>query len=212
MENKYKKIQTVGTNATLKVIPGHFATNHSHINYYLDMTTAKSRISEAQEIAKGMAGLYMYDSVIDTIVCMEGTDVIGAFLAEDLKKSGFMSVNMHKTIYVVRPEFNMNSQIIFRENLQPMIEDKHVIILTSTVTTGRALNKAIESVQYYGGVVQGISAIFSAVTEMNGIQIRSVFGKKDVPDYEDFDYRECPLCKKGIKLDALVNAFGYSKL
>lgn len=212
MENKYTKIHTSGTNAVLKVVPGHFATNHAHINYYLDMTTLKTRVSEAMQVARAMAGLYMYDSVIDTIVCMEGTEVIGAFLAEELTRSGFMSMNMHKTIYVVRPEFNMNSQIIFRENLQPMIEEKHVIILTATVTTGRALNKAIESVKYYGGILQGISAVFSACDMIDGIPIRSVFGRKDVPDYADYDYHECPLCKEGKKLDALVNAFGYSKI
>ncbi len=212
MENKYTKIHIAGTDAALKVTPGHFATNHSHINYYLDMTTLKTRINEAQQIARSMAGLYMYDSVIDTIVCMEGTEVIGAFLAEELSRSGFMSMNMHKTIYVVRPEFNMNSQIIFRENLQPMIRDKHVIILVATVTTGRALNKAIESTQYYGGILQGISAIFSARDTIDGVQIRSVFGKKDLPDYADYDYHDCPLCRAGKKLDALVNAFGYSVL
>lgn len=209
---KYTKIQTVGTQAALKIVPGHFATNHAHINYYLDMTTIKTRISEAQQVAKGLAGLYMYDSVIDTIVCMEGTEVIGAFFAEELKKSGFMSMNMHKTIYVVRPEFNMNSQIIFRENLQPMIRDKHVIILMATVTTGRALNKAIESIKYYGGILQGVSAVFSACDTIDDVPIRSVFGRKDIPDYADYDYRECPLCKAGKKLDALVNAFGYSMI
>ena len=39
MDNKYVKIHTTGCNAPLKVTPGHFATNHAHINYYLDMTT-----------------------------------------------------------------------------------------------------------------------------------------------------------------------------
>ena len=34
MDNKYVKIHTTGCNAPLKVTPGHFATNHAHINYY----------------------------------------------------------------------------------------------------------------------------------------------------------------------------------
>ena len=32
----------------LKAYPGHFATNHSHINYYLDITPIKCRHTEAQ--------------------------------------------------------------------------------------------------------------------------------------------------------------------
>ena len=134
METRYRKIATIGTNAALKVTPGHFATNHSHINYYLDMTTLKTRAVEAQDVAKGMVGMYLYGTVVDTIVCMEGTEVIGAFLAEELSRNGFLSMNKHKTIYIVKPEFNNNSQIIFRDNIVPMVKGKHVIILMATVT------------------------------------------------------------------------------
>lgn len=212
MESRYIKIGTTGTNVQLRVIPGHFATNHSHINYYLDMTTLKTRISEAQEAAKALAHLYLYHKPVDTIVCMEGTDVIGAFLAEELTRSGFLSTNRHKTIYVVHPEFNTNSQLIFRDNLVPMIRNKNILALFSSVTTGKSVNKVIETIDYYGGILQEVSAVFSDVDEVNGTPIRCVFGKKDLPNYHTYDYRDCELCKKKEKLDALVNAFGYSAL
>ena len=32
----------------LRVAQGHFATNHSHINYYIDITYEKTRLSEAK--------------------------------------------------------------------------------------------------------------------------------------------------------------------
>ena len=48
METSYTKIHTMGTDTALKVTPGHFATNHSHTNYYVDMTTLKARTNEAQ--------------------------------------------------------------------------------------------------------------------------------------------------------------------
>ena len=212
MENKYVKIKTAGTDVALKVMPGHYATNHAHINYYIDMTTMKTRTSEAQELAKDLVSMYLYDTVIDTIVCMEETEVIGAFLSEELTQGGFLSMNAHKTIYVVSPEFNNNSQIIFRENLIPMIRGKHVMILMASVTTGLTVNKAIECIQYYDGILMGVSAIFSAIDEMNGVPIKAVFGKKDLPDYEYSDYRNCPQCKAVKKLDALVNTFGYSTI
>ena len=34
-------------NVPLRVVKGHFATNHSHINYYIDVTKQKVRLSEA---------------------------------------------------------------------------------------------------------------------------------------------------------------------
>lgn len=212
MEKSYTKIYTTGTTVPLKIRPGHFATNHAHTNYYIDVTTLKARTEEAEGVAQALVGMYLYDTVIDTIVCMEGTEVIGAFLAEELAKGGFLSTNAHKSIYVISPEFNNNSQIIFRDNLIPMIRDKHVMILMASVTTGRTLNKAVESIQYYGGVLQGASAIFSTMDSLDGVPIKAVFGKKDLPDYSYSDYRDCPLCKSGKKIDALINTFGYSPM
>ncbi len=212
MELNYKKITASGVNVPLKVVKGHFATNHAHTNYYIDLTTIKSRVSEAQEIASALCHMYLYDMIVDTIVCMEGTEVIGTLLAQELTKGGFLSLNAHKTIYIIKPEFNSNSQIIFKDNFKPMLNGKNVIILTATVTTGLTVNKAIEGVQYYGGIIRSVSAVFSILKEANGIPIISVFGQNDLPDYEYNDYRNCPICKAGKKLDALINPYGYSKL
>lgn len=212
MENRYSKIYASGCTAPLKIRGGHFATNHAHINYYIDMTTLKARISEAQEVARSLAGMFLYDTAVDTIVCMEGTEVIGGFLAEELTKAGVMSMNAHKTMYVVTPEYNSNSQIVFRENILPMIHGKNVVLLMASVTTGLSLNKGIEAIQYYGGILRGVTAIFSILEEINGFRITSIFGKQDVPDYLYADYRDCPLCKQGKKLEALVNAYGYFNL
>ena len=35
-------------NVPLRVVKGHFATNHSHINYYIDVTKQKVRLNEAE--------------------------------------------------------------------------------------------------------------------------------------------------------------------
>ena len=54
---------------------------------------------------------------------------------------------------------------MFRDNKQRMIENQQVLILAASVTTGKTISKAIESILYYGGTVCGVSAIFSAVYE-----------------------------------------------
>ena len=96
MELKYDKIQTTGTDTPLKIVKGHFATNHAHTNYYFDLTTVKSRLSEAGGIAQALVHMYLYDMIVDTIVCMEGTEVIGTLLAQELTKGGFMSSTMEE--------------------------------------------------------------------------------------------------------------------
>ena len=102
----------------LRVARGHFATNHSHINYYIDITFAKTRLAEAQSVAKTLVATFKNDTPVDTILCLDGTAVIGTCVAQELTKSGFQNMNAHKTIYIVEPEYNSNSQMIFRDNIQ----------------------------------------------------------------------------------------------
>ena len=178
MDNRTFKLST--SQVPLKVTPGHFATNHAHVNYYLDSTTLKSRQSEARETARALVGAYVYNTVVDTIVCLEGMQVVGAYLADELTQAGVMSRNAHQTIYVVSPEFNSNSQMIFRDNLQPMIKGKNILLLLAVVTTGKTIAKGMECIQYYGGILQGISAIFTAVDQVDGIPIHSVYTKREL--------------------------------
>ena len=199
-------------NVPLRVAHGHFATNHSHINYYIDITYPKTRLSEAQEVAKQMVATFKNNTPVDTILCLDGTAVIGTCLAQELTKSGFRTINAHQTIYVIEPEYNSNSQMIFRDNIQSMVRNKNVLILMASCTTGYTANKGIEAISYYGGEVVGVAALYSMVDEINGLPVRSVFNVKDIPDYESFDYKDCPYCKRGRKLDALVNSHGYSWL
>ena len=198
--------------APLRIARGHFATNHSHINYYIDITYQKTRLSEAKDSAYQLVSNFINDTPVDTIVCMDGTAVLGACVAEELSKSGFNTINAHQTIYVVEPEYGPHSQMIFRDNIQPMIRGKHVLVLMASVTTGYTANRAISSISYYGGRVAGLAAIYSAVNEVDGYPVRSVYSLSDLPDYETYDYRDCPYCKRGQKLDALVNSHGISAL
>ena len=199
-------------NVPLRVARGHFATNHSHINYYIDITYQKTRLSEAKDSARELVAHFINNTPVDTVLCLDGTAVLGTCVAQELTKTGFRTINAHQTIYVLEPEYNSNSQIIFRDNIHPMIRNKHVLVLMASVTTGYTAKRAIEAIGYYGGHVAGVAAIYRAVDEVAGYPVRSVYSLEDLPDYESYDYRECPYCKRCKKLDALVNSFGYSEL
>ncbi len=199
-------------NVPLRIARGHFATNHSHINYYIDITYQKTRLSEAQATAYELVSHFINNTPVDTILCLDGTAVLGTCVAQELTKSGFRTMNAHQTIYVMEPEYNANSQIIFRDNAQPMIRGKHVLVLMASVTTGFTATKAIEAIGYYGGYVAGVASIYRAVDEISGHPVRSIYSVNDLPDYASYDYRDCPYCKAGQKIDALVNSFGFSVL
>ena len=198
--------------APLRVARGHFATNHSHINYYVDITYQKTRLSEARDSAQQLVKHFVSDTPVDTILCLDGTAVIGTCLADELTKSGFCTINEHQTIYVLEPEYNANSQIVFRDNNVGMIRGKHVMVLMASVTTGYTAKRSLEAIGYYGGHVAGVAAIYSAVEEVGGYPVRSVYDINDLPGYASYDYKDCPFCKEGRKLDALVNSFGISSL
>ena len=206
------KLPTKKSDLFLRVAKGHFATSHSHINYYIDVTTQKSRLSEARAVAKELVSAYQHNTIVDTVLCLDGTQVIGTCLANELTKDGFANMNAHQTIYVVTPEHTTGSQLIFRENTAPMIQNKHVLVLAASVTTGYTVQGAVEAIRYYGGEPAGVTAIFATVDKCAGYPVASIFDPHDLPDYQSYDAHSCPWCKEGKKIDALVNSFGYSSL
>ncbi|MEE0710132.1 MAG: orotate phosphoribosyltransferase [Gemmiger sp.] len=206
------KLPTGKTNLMLRVSKGHFATSHSHINYYIDVTLTKSRLSEARAAAAELVKEYTLNTIVDTILCLDGTEVIGACMASELTKAGYTNMNAHQTIYVVTPEHTVGSQLLFRENTSPMIANKHVLVVAASVTTGYTVESAVEAINYYGGIPVGVAAIFATRKECAGFEVSSIFDPNDLPDYESYDSHNCPWCKAGQKIDALVNSFGYSSL
>lgn len=213
MEQRIVKFYAKKSNKlALHAIPGHFATSNSHINFYIDVTGIRSRIGEAEEAARLLARELGYMSYVDTVVCMDGTEVIGAFLAKEFEKENITSTNQHKTVYVVSPEQSRDNQIIFRDNTKKMIAGKHIVLLLATTTTGETIRKSMEGIQYYGGIIEGIGSIFSTVDSVNGIKVHFLFDSEVVVSYQAFPKADCPFCKKGMKIEAVVNGFGYSKL
>lgn len=206
------KLKTKRKNLYLRVAKGHFATSHSHINYYIDVTTQKTRLSEAKAVASELVSYYSSSTIVDTVLCLDGTEVIGTCLADMLTQADFVNMNAHQTIYIVTPEHTTGSQLLFRDNISPMIAGKHVLILAASVTTGYTAEAAIEAIRYYGGQVAGIAAIFATADVCAGYPVRSAFNPKDLPDYASYSAHECPLCRAGRRIDALVNSYGYSGL
>lgn len=223
----------------LKVTKGHFSSDRFHINYYIDMTSLKMRRKDAQEVAKAMVSRYVKrvnlvnlagnislagaemqqmmaslatKTPIDTIICMDGCEVIGAYVAEELSNVGVTTLNSHHTSYIITPEFDSTGQMVVRDNIRPMLKDKHVLVVLATAMSGRTIAKSIRCINSYGGIIEGISVVFSAVDEIDGYPVNSVFDVTDLPDFRLSDPANCPDCQNGVKLDAIVNSYGYTVL
>ena len=211
MEPRFFKIPVSVGDVSLRVAQGHFATRHSHINYFIDVTRQQSCLQEAEAVAQQLAQRLPY-AVVDTILCMDGTRVIGTCLARRLTQEGYGSVNQGKEIYLLRENVSSGGQLIFRDNARFMLEDKNVLVLLASITTGSTVEKAMRCVCYYGGSVAGVASIYSHLEEIGGVKVVSLFNTGDLPGYASHSPEECPLCKQGLEVDAVVDKFGYSAL
>lgn len=191
---------------------GTFCTRHSHNNHYIDITRMKHEHTMAREAAMTLAQRYAYEKGVDTIVCLDGSEVLGAFLARHLAKNTLFAVNSDKNINVITPEYDSNGQLLFRDNLVPMVTDRNVLILISTVNSGKSIRRVVECAQYYGGKVQGIAAVFSTLEEMEGVPIYSLFTPEDIPGYATYSPENCAMCRAGERINALANSYGLSAL
>lgn len=194
----------------LRIAKGHFATNHSHINYYIDMTYTKHRLAEARQAAEELVIQMDRNTIIDTVLCLDGTEVLGACLADAMTAAGIRTTNEHNTMYIVTPEYTSAGQMIFRENTAHLIRNRRVLVLAASVTTGGTVQSAIQTIHYYGGACLGACSIFSCLDECEGFPIKAIFRSSQLDNYQCLPAGQCPLCKAGVKLDALVNSYGIS--
>lgn len=196
----------------MNVIPGHFTTSHFHLTHYLDLDNLKTNSSIARDVAVELASPYVSTTLVDTIVCMEGTEVIGAYIAEELTQEGTAVINNDREIHVVTPINNINRQLIFQTNMEELINGQNVILLVSSVSSGNTVKSALECLSYYNGKLVGISALFNALPDESEQEIHSLFTNDDIPEYRMFHPNECVMCNAGRKLDAIIMPGGYIKM
>jgi len=198
---------------SMKVIPGHFTTSHSHISHFIDLNVMKSNALIARDIARELATPYMVSTTVDTIVCMEKTEVVGAYLAEEIYQEGMPPFNNSGEIHVVTPINNANGNLLcFQGSAIELIAGKNTVLLVASMSSGQTVKKALDCIAFYGGKVVGISALFLASPEKQEREIHALFTSEDIPDYKIMNINECDMCKSGKKLDAIVSSEGYTEI
>ena len=186
-------IRAENSDVILHVKKGHFATMHSHTNYFVDVTTQKMNLAEAKAVAKELAESYRAQTIIDSILCIDGMEVVGTCMASELTQDHYLNINAKHPIYVMSPEYiSGGHQMMFRDNHLPMLSGKNVLVLAASVTTGKSALAAMDAVAYYGGKVVGVAAIFATVGECDSTPVRSIFDPNDLGDYCSFKPNRCP--------------------
>ncbi len=216
MEIMDKPIYTITSGRDERVfihaMPGHFISSSSHLNYYVGTSDIKHNHNVSVDAAMLMAQYYVERNIsVNSVLCLYETQALGAYLAHELARPNMFNPNPD-TVYVLGPEYDASGNIIFRDNLKKLINEKNVVVLISCITSGKTVQRAMESVAYYGGNVVGVTSIFSAAKSINGIEINTIFSADDLPGYETYSPHDCPFCKAGVNVDAIANGYGYSLL
>lgn len=207
MEKRAYEIKSAAdSEVSIKIIPGHFATRHSHVNYCVDMTVVKSDLNSAKAAAKLFCNAFS-STPVDTIITLDRMKMVGAFLAHYLSHS---QLNHGVNIGVISPEIQ-NDKLLLRDNFLPYVKNKNVLLLTASATTGKDANSVVEGIKYYGGTPVGVATVFGGEFECP-VPVVKLFGSGDVSGYSSYYPANCPLCRQGVKVDAVVNSYGYSKI
>ncbi|MGN0523224.1 MAG: orotate phosphoribosyltransferase [Eubacterium sp.] len=213
MSNIYTITSPRNDRVFIHVMAGHFISSSNHINYYIGTSDVKHNHEVSVDTAMLLAEYYNTNDInVDTVLCLYETQTLGAYLAHELARPNMLNPNPDQSVFIVGSEYDAAGNLIFRDNLRRMIQDKNVLVLISCITSGRTVERAMESVQYYGGNVVGISSVFSAKQEIGGIKVNTIFTTDDIPGYTSYPAHSCPLCQQGQPVDAISNGYGYSKL
>lgn len=202
----YEIFLSASREVSIQVIPGHFATQHSHISHCVDMTGVKSQLNAAKAAARLLAASFV-GVPVETIITLDRMKMVGAFMAHFLSSSG---INLNVNIAVISPEVT-GDKLLLRDNFLPYVKNRRVLLLTASATTGKTVKSAVEGIRYYGGEPSGAATVFGGEFEC-GVPVVKLFGVEDIAGYTSYSPVECPLCKKGVKVDAVVNSYGYSKI
>ena len=193
----------------ITVLSGHFTASNLHVNHHFDISSMKSSATMARDIAREMAIPYMSSAHVDTVVCMDKTETIGALLANELLSGG---VNSGSEMHVVTPIRDVNNNLIFNDSTLDKITNRSVILLVGMVITGRAVARAMECLEYYSASVVGISGLFMALHDGQKHAVNALFTSDDAIGYQMYSPNQCEMCKAGMPLDAIINTEGYTYL
>ena len=199
-------------NLTVQVATGHFATGSAHRSHYIDIFDLMSSSSVAKQAARELSVPYFSNTYVEVIVYMDGTEILAAYLADQLLQSGVRVMNQGGEIFLVTPTTTKDGRFIFHQSVREKIRDKNVVLIVASMSTGATADQVLECLSYYGCKLVGISAVFSAFPHIGGREIHSLFDCNDIPDYHFYKPSECVMCREGRKIDAIINSEGYTRL
>ena len=83
MENRKIAYYSKNCNLKLSVYPGHYSTRHSHVNYFLDMTTIKDELDKTKSLAS-IGGIEYLAKIVESVSNAANLDYYIGILKEKM--------------------------------------------------------------------------------------------------------------------------------
>lgn len=178
----------------------HFVlTSGKHSPIYVNKDAMYPHTAEASKIGKFFAEKFK-DKDIDVVV---GPALGGIILSQ--WTAYHLSKLKKKEVFGVYTEKDLEKNQIFTRGYEKLVKNKKVLVVEDLTTTGGSVVKVINSVKQHGGKVIAVGVMVNRDPKnVNTKSIGVPFYSLDELFTENYEVKDCPLCKKNIPINTMV--------
>ena len=182
------------------IADSHFVlTSGKHAPLYINKDALYPHTDMVSEVGKLFAEKFK-DTDIDVVVAPAlGGIILSQWTASHLSKL------KGKEILGIYTEKDPESNQIFKRGYDLLVKDKNVLIIEDLTSTGGSVKKVVNTVRGAGGNIVAVCVMVNKNPgEVNEAFIGAPFSSLAELPTEIYDSADCPLCKSGVPVNALV--------
>ncbi len=182
------------------ITDSHFVlTSGKHSSVYINKDALYPHTKEASEVGKLLAQKFKTFDIDIVAAPALGGIVLSQWTAYHLSKL------KKKEILGVYTEKDLEKNQIFTRGYDKLVRSKNVLVVEDLTTTGGSVKKVINSVLSHGGNIVAVGVMVNRDPKNVTKQIIGYpFYALDELYTENYDEKDCPLCKKKVPINTDV--------
>ncbi|MDD2955337.1 MAG: hypothetical protein PHD67_03355 [Oscillospiraceae bacterium] len=176
----------------LTVTREHAAEPGCHMNRRVGTAGLRHSGKLAREAARLLAAPYQAGALVELILCEQGCEVVGSFLACELSGGNALSLNRGCDIRVAAFRWEEERPVL----LEPEpLSGQSVLLLADRLFPP---DKALCCAQWAAAqeaALSGVCALFGTPGKVGWRRVHCLFSAVEVPGFHFWPEEECPLCR-----------------
>lgn len=174
-----------GSGLFLALERGDTAQEEISMNFCISTRELRLSAKLAKEAARALAQPYHTGALVDLILCEEGCEAVGAFLAAELGGGSVLSLNRGSDIHIGTLRLS-EQETCTREELP--LRGKSILLLTDLLMSPKRARRAADYILGSGAALSGVCALFGVPGEVEKRKIQCLFEASDLPGF--YTWRE----------------------